>query len=68
MWKEPVERRGKKAQKRKGGAESEEGEIRAVIIQKMQNSVQIARTGEEIITLKEAQREVERWRKLPNAW
>jgi hypothetical protein len=52
----------------KEAEESEEGEIRAVILQKMQNSVQIARTGEEIITLKEAQREVERWRKLPNAW
>ena len=52
----------------KEAEESEEGEIRAVILQKMQNSVQIARTGEEIITLMEAQREVERWRKLPNAW
>ena len=33
----------------------------------MQNSGQIARTGEEIITQEEAQREVERWWKLPHA-
>jgi hypothetical protein len=45
--------------------EQEEGEIRAVILQRMQIPGQIARSGQEIITLQEARREVERWWKMP---
>jgi hypothetical protein len=50
-----------------GEDEREEGEIGAVILQKTQNSGQMSRTEEEIITQEDAQREVERWWKLPHA-
>ena len=43
-----------------GADEREEEEIRAVVLQKMQNANRIARDGGEIITLEAGQREVER--------
>ena len=46
--------------------EQEAGEIRAVILQRMQIPGQIVRSGQEIITLQEARREVERWWKMPH--
>jgi len=46
--------------------EQDEGEIRAVILQRMQIPGLIDRSGQEIITLQEARREVERWWKMPH--